>query len=235
MKTLEKLASRSAISAITVTLLWGVPLVAQAQTVPTDLANAAEEACKSSAVAKGFQVVDVVSITPKSGTADGADVVLNLTRDGQPFKLTCGYSKTAGAAIGESSTATTAPALAPTTAPVPATTTTTTDTGFPWWWLLIPILGIPLLALLFKKDRPVATPTGTARTYVAPKEAIVRGYGNSVNVYSGPGTTYQVSGSLRDGQRVTLSNQTSNDWSQLADGGWIPTSSLELASGYTTR
>lgn len=96
----------------------------QAQVNPT-LSTAAQDACKASAVAKGFQVAEVVSVEPKAGTADGVDVVLSLTRDGQPFKLTCGYTAASGAAIGD----TQAPAA--TTAPAPATTNTAPTTTAP--------------------------------------------------------------------------------------------------------
>lgn len=69
-----------------------------AQSVPEELANTAQEACVNAAKSKGFELSKVVSIAPKS--ADGATVVLTLTRSKQIFKLTCGYTKAAGASIG---------------------------------------------------------------------------------------------------------------------------------------
>lgn len=52
-----------------------------------------------------------------------------------------------------------------TTATAPATTTES-NTASPWWWLLLPLIGIPLLAWLFRGNKeapaaaPVAAPVG---------------------------------------------------------------------------
>jgi photosystem I subunit III len=92
----------------TSTLCLMATTASYAQSVPEALANTAKEACINVAKSKGFEITDVVSITPKS--ADGANVVLTLTRAQQLFKLTCGYTKAAGASIGEEAPA---PANAP--------------------------------------------------------------------------------------------------------------------------
>jgi photosystem I subunit III len=92
-----------------------------AQSVPEELANTAKEACVNAAKSKGFELSKVVSITPKG--ADGATAVLTLTRSKQIFKLTCGYTKAAGASIGGDAKAPAAAAPEPaasTPAPEPA-------------------------------------------------------------------------------------------------------------------
>jgi hypothetical protein len=225
------------------------------QTVSQELSDAAQVACRDSAVAKGFEVVSVASVEPKSGTTDGATVVLNLTRNGEPFKLTCGYTPAAAAAP-----ATTSPeAIAspsPVATPTPTATTSTpvaTETrGFPWWWLLLPLIGIPLLYWLLRKpaeettvirtteaksyapptptlqpERPAKT-TPDYRNYVTPAKAVIRSNNHSVNVFSGPATSYRVTGVLQDGQEVMLSGHSENNWSELTEGGWVPSSNLEL-------
>jgi photosystem I subunit 3 len=68
-----------------------------AQSVPQELASTATDACVNAAKAKGFTLKKVVSVAPKT---DGATIVLSLDRAKQLFKLTCGYTKSAGATIG---------------------------------------------------------------------------------------------------------------------------------------
>jgi hypothetical protein len=189
--------------------------VAHAQTLSAELTNTAKEACKKSAVDKGFKVENIVSVTPK-GT-DGANVVLTLSKDGHPAKLTCGYSKTAGAAIGEDKVAT-----ATTTTPSPVVETKTEEhKGFPWkWLLLLPLLAIPFL-FLGKKERPVAASYDTdldVREY----HGLVETDGNRVDIHAQPNSSSMVIGHLDHGQSVLLSGNHDNDWTQLKDGGWIP-------------
>jgi Photosystem I reaction centre subunit III len=87
-----------------------------AQSVSEELSNTATTACVDAAKAKGFQLKKVVSVAPKG--ADGATAVLSLTRSKQLFKLTCGYTKAAGASIGGDAKAPAAAASTP--APVAA-------------------------------------------------------------------------------------------------------------------
>ncbi|MBV8886661.1 MAG: SH3 domain-containing protein [Chroococcidiopsidaceae cyanobacterium CP_BM_RX_35] len=237
MKNLKFIAVQSA----TVSMLLGFGLSvapAHGQGVPTDLANAAKEACVNSAKSKGFQVDQIVSVAP-SGT-DRANVGLNLSRDGHPFKLTCGYSKTAGAAIGNDSTATT-------TSASPATTTSASPDLRPLWWLLIPVIGLPLLLLWTRgRDRGRDSAVSTAveryrgrdsgvRTAVERYRAVVRRSGSSVNIHSGPGDSYKVTGTLHDMQQVTLSGRQDNNWLELSEGGWVPAQYLETNPGYISQ
>jgi photosystem I subunit 3 len=82
----------------TSTLCLMATTASYAQNISEELANTATTACVDAAKAKGFQLKKVVSVTPKG--ADGATAVLALTRSKQLFKLTCGYTKAAGASIG---------------------------------------------------------------------------------------------------------------------------------------
>jgi hypothetical protein len=251
MKTLKSVTFQS-IAATAIVMGAALPFAANAQTVTStvtsEVANAARQACISSAESKGFQVAEVVAIEPKAGVADGANVVLSLTKAGQPYKLTCGYTKAAGAVFGDhaATTTTTTPTTTTTTTdPTTATTTTTPTTTMapasteavktvppaslaPLWWLLLPIIGLPLL-MWWTRGRGAATADreayATGRT-----EAIVRNNGNNLNVYSGPGTDYRVTRTLQDGQTVWLSGQYNNNWAELEDGGWIPTQNVETPS-----
>lgn len=221
------------------------PFAANAQAIAPEVATAAKQACISSAESKGFQVAEVVSIEPKPGVADAANVVLSLTKAGQPYKLTCGYTKAAGAVFSDhAATTTTTDSTTTTTTTEPATTTTlapdaaeAVKTGLPvslapLWWLLLPIIGLPLL-LWWARGRG-ATTVNRAAYATGRTEAIVRNNGNNLNVYSGPGTDYRVTRTLRDGQTVWLSGRYNNNWAELEDGGWIPTQNIETpALGYT--
>lgn len=233
MKTLKS-ATFQSLAVTSILVGAAIPLsAAHAQTVAADLATAARQACISSAESKGFQVAEVVSIEPKAGVADGINVVLSLTKAGQPYKLTCGYTKSAGAVFGNTAatTTTTAPTTT-TTASTPATTETVKTVPpvslTPLWWLLLPLIGLPLL-LWWTRGRGAATETREAYT-TDRTEAIVRNRGNNVNVHSGPGIDYRVTGTLRDGQTVWLSGQYNNNWAELENGGWIPTQSIETAT-----
>ncbi|MBW4659503.1 MAG: SH3 domain-containing protein [Drouetiella hepatica Uher 2000/2452] len=185
---------------------------AYAQTVSADLAAAATEACTRSAESKGFQVRDVVSVESKAGT-DGANVVLNLDRAGQAYKLTCGYSASAGAMIGDDTAA--ASVAAPNLSSL--------------WWLLLPIIGLPLLLAWTKNRDRNLYPTHQERS-----EALVKNDGKSLSIHSGPDASHSVTGVLYDGQRVTLSGRRSDNWAELADGGWVPARLLDVGS-YVTR
>ncbi len=61
---MKKLRFTAVQSAASMLVGFALPLAASAyaQSVPEDLPNAAQEACRTSAVAKGFQVANVVSV-----------------------------------------------------------------------------------------------------------------------------------------------------------------------------
>ncbi|HEY9752568.1 MAG TPA: hypothetical protein V6C46_06440, partial [Coleofasciculaceae cyanobacterium] len=256
------IGNRVAQSAATTALVLGVSFLAsaQAQTVSKALSDEAQAACSKSAASKGFEVVGVASITPRPGTTDSVDVVLSLTKGGQPYKVTCGYTQTAdttvsgtapspapAAVTGASPATITSPAPAKSPAavakPSPTATTATTATTpaaergsiSPWWWLLVPLIGIPLLWwLLRSKDETTAASsydapaqeadltTTTTVSDIPPSDGIIRSSGNGINLYSGPGRNYQITGRLEDGQRVRLSGRRQIDvdwiWVELADG-----------------
>ena len=211
-------------SAVILSLLLASAIPAtQALAQTADVASAAKKACEESAVAKGFKVSEIVSVEPK-GT-DGANVVLSLIRAGNPYKLTCGYTVAGGASITEETTKT-----------VTTTQTAATNAGFPWWWLLLPILG--LLALFaWSRGQGEKTTVIDNRGYQAPRtyetgfvakpyDAIVRNSGQTVNVYSGPGTTNKIIKTLNDTERVRATGRKDGAWTELASGGWVQTSHL---------
>jgi photosystem I subunit III len=102
----------------TSTLCLMATTASYAQNISEELATTAKEACVNAAQAKGFELKKVVSVTPKG--ADGATAVLTLTRSKQIFKLTCGYTKAAGATIGGDTKAPAAAASTPEPAAAPA-------------------------------------------------------------------------------------------------------------------
>lgn len=236
MKALKSVTFQS-IAAASVLVSAAIPFAgANAQSVATDVATAARQACISSAESKGFQVAEVTSIEPKAGVADGANVVLNLTKAGQPYKLTCGYTKSAGAVFSDNAATTTTTAPATTTtvpAPAPAVAETVKTAPpaslAPLWWLLLPLIGLPLL-LWWTKGRGAAAATEAREYATGQTEVIVRNRGNTVNVHSGPGNDYRVTETLRDGENVRLSGRYKNNWAELEHGGWIPTETIDTTA-----
>jgi hypothetical protein len=225
-------------SILPLAVLMGVmlPLASvRAQTVAPDLAKAAQDACINVAQSRGFTLDRVVAV--QADGVDAAKAVLSLTRNGQSFRLTCGYSRTRGAIFGNdafgTSTQAPAPAIPQPSVAVPAVPTPAVPVGEApnlsrLWWLLLPLIGLPLL-LWWTRGRGEQVVGRTYETY----EGIVRKAGG-VDIQSGPGATYKVTGSLRDGQRVVLSGRHDNNWTQLQDGGWIPSENVET-SRYATR
>jgi len=192
-----------------------------AQTVSAELSTAAKDACTRSAESKGFTVKEVVSVDPKAGTTDGATVVLNLDKAGQLYKLTCGYSASTGASIDDStSTAKTMTA--------PAFNYSAPNLG----WLILPLIGLPLLLALFRgRDKDaVGYATRTERL-----EALVRNRGRGLNIHNGPATHHNVTATLQDGQRILLSGRQQDGWVELAEGGWVPSEALDLDVRHSVR
>ncbi len=209
-----KLTTVQAVAAASMMLGVVMPLSpVYGQEVAEPLATTAKEACISAAKVKGFDLKEVISTTAK-GT-DGADVILHLTRDGQLYKLTCGYTP-GGTMIGDE-----------TAEPGTAMTKDSDLSGL--WWALLPLAA--LLGLLWwlkgRGHSDAATPVGRY-------PAIIRHPGSSLDIHSGPGTGYDVTGTLHDGERVTLSGRYDNNWAELVDGGWIPNQYVEKSS-YAAR
>jgi hypothetical protein len=92
-------------------------------------------------------------------------------------------------------------------------------------WLL-PLLLLPLAALLFrnKEEEAVAT-SRVATTPAAIKstivEALLRSQDAAVEVRSGAGLTHTVTRTIPAGSKVRLSGRYENDWAELAESGWI--------------
>lgn len=93
--------------------------------VSEELATRAREACIRKAEADGYTVNNVVSVGPDTDAADRVKVVLDLTRDGAQAPLTCRLSGDE-VAFGDVLD----------TAPIDLNRL---------WWLLLPLLGLPLL------------------------------------------------------------------------------------------
>jgi len=223
MKKNRSLVAQS-LATVPILLSFTVSLTPAVYAQSAEVSKTAKEACIKVAKDKGYKKINIVSLTPK-GT-DGANVVLSLSKEadgGNPAKLTCGWSQKAGAAFGEDKVA---PVAATTPAPVTTTAPVVTKErgGFPWWLLLLPLLGLGAYFLLRKKpavEETIARPI--VYDSIEPYEGIIQNNGSAVDVYSQPNSSSMVMGTLNDGQRVRLSGSQDNNWSQLSDGGWIPT------------
>ncbi|WAL61458.1 SH3 domain-containing protein [Thermocoleostomius sinensis] len=205
----------SATAALVAMTVVSTSTMVQAQAITPELEAQAEEACINKARADGFELSEVVDIAAVD--ADTVNVVLNLTRDGQLFKLTCGYTASNQTVTTTNASRTYAPWINP------------------WLGILLPLLvGLPLLlwwAAGRREDRDrVVT---RERTYIGERsEAIVRTSADGINVHAGPTSTSRVTGNLRNGQRIVLSGRYDNDWVELENGGWVPVRFVETATRY---
>jgi hypothetical protein len=217
--------ARSAFSALAIasTVLVVVATPIQAQTVTAELETRAREACIQKAEADGFTLQDVVSVAPVD--ADTVNVVLNLNRDGQLFKLTCGFSASRGVATVGDDVGTT------------AAVRTYQPWLNPWLGVLLPLLlGLPLL-WAWTKGRGNTSYVGretAAVRYGERTEAIVRTNGERLDVHAGPGNSHRVTGNLRNGQRIVLSGRYDNNWVELLEGGWVPAEYLDTNPRYVS-
>lgn len=215
MANLKKAGALAMIGAAT--LAVATPIHAQG-TVAPDLANAAKTACINKAQADGYTLKDVLSVEPYDATGDRVKVVLNLVKNNAEARLTCGYTK------GDQSVS-----FDPGAA---AETAQDTARGVnPWLWLLLPLIGIPLLIALTRgRQRPAEDDNYATRTTTTGRtEGFVRTNGEALDVYSGPATTYRVTGTLRNGDRVVVTGRRENNWLELENGGWIPAQYVETS------
>lgn len=224
-----KITAVQSLAAISILFSPTLSLVsANTQEIPQELADAAKEACIRSAESKGFKIEQVVSL--EANGTDGVRAILSLSRNGQANQLTCGYSEKDGAVFNEETTETTitiVPTTAVTTEFGTALVPTATDFA-PLWWLLLPLLALPLL-LWWTKRRDALEANAYVTTAVADKdyEAIVRTNGSLINVHLGPNDTDKIIGTLRDNQRVSLSGRLNGNWAELINGGWVNSQYLE--------
>ncbi|GFE69332.1 SH3 domain-containing protein [Chroococcus sp. FPU101] len=222
MKTtnLKKAGVLAIISAAT--LAVASPIQAQG-TIAPDLSNAAKTACIDKAKADGYTLKDILSVEPYDATGDRVKVVLNLVKGGTEARLTCGYTQgdksvsfDAGQAAGQA---------------VDNAQEATRGVS-PWLWLLLPLIGIPLLIALTRgKQRTTDDDNyNTRRTVGAERtEGLVKTNGEDLEVYSGPGTANQITGRLLNGERVILTGRRENNWVELDNGGWIPAQYVETS------
>lgn len=188
----------------------------------------AEKACIDAAVAKGYDEQLSKVVSAETIDDNTVEVVLNLTRDGQGFaRLTCPYSVNDGLAVFDDAGAVFDDAVGTVT----EATDAVTKTRFPWWWLLVPIIGLPLLLAIFRgRDTMVARESYTAYT-----EGIVNTFGRHLNVYETPSQNSSVLRALDDGTHVLLTGRQDDQWVELRDGGWVDVKSLRFTEGTTRR
>jgi hypothetical protein len=170
----------------------------------------AQQLCIDNANQKGFTLKQVVEAGASDRPGKDAKIVLSLDKGGQEFKQTCYYDKNAKSVFFDGDV------LAPLTAP---------EATFQpnLWWALLPIIGLPLL-LLWGKNRDAkyartAAATRTVRYY----DAIVRtADGSPIQVYEDPAYSARILRTIEDGQSVRITGRETDDWFELAGGGWLP-------------
>lgn len=226
---------------------------AAAATLSEDMVQASKDACVNLARRRGFTVEQVIHAQPVGG--DSASVVLKLMKAGEPYEFKCGFSQDIGHFVAPAPAVTTQKA---TIAPAPATVATAPapmaqataqpkaqpgqeirreravvvernrSNHFNAAWLL-PLLLLPLAALLFRKREEEATTAPISRTPMAKStivDALLRQQDTAIEVRSGAGMDHGVTRTIPAGSRVRLSGRYENDWAELAETGWIQMNAL---------
>jgi hypothetical protein len=195
-----------------------------AQSTPQML-ETAKNACIEKAAAEGYDPKQAEVISSKAVDANTVEVVLNLTKDGSNFaRLTCPYSAEKGViSLGEN--VVTKPNLSR------------------LWWLLLPLLAIPLLLWFLRprnrRDYVAADRVSTERPreYVAADrvqsqnytEAYVKTSGEMLEVKEYPNATSRVVRRLSHDEHVNLTGQQNQGWVELSGGGWVPSRFLRFS------
>jgi hypothetical protein len=208
-KTLVKLAGMVLMSsAIALPVLTD-----RASAVDPAIVNEAQQLCIEDAKAKGFELKEVVTAAAADKPGKDAKIVLHLLKAGQDYKQTCYYDKTAKSVSFFDD--------------IVAGTTTPDKTYTPvLWWLLLPIIGLPLLLWATRNrhtesDRTAASAVRNHGTRYY--DALIRTVdGSPIQVYEEPSYTAKVLGTVQDGQTVHLTGRENEDWCELVGGGWLP-------------
>jgi hypothetical protein len=222
------------------------------------LMEKAKQSCVDAAKAKGFDLKEVLSsestanggvkiilnLTRKGGSAK---LTCNQTKEGKVTLGGAGTSSTAGSNADQSTGSTSGDTTGTSTGTGEMGTTSTLDSAAasanvktysgwlnPWLGLLLPLLGLLPLLLFAKGWHESGYPTRWGKkastvTLGRNSEAVVRhSHHDGTDVHSGPGSNYQVTRHLQNGNRVILTGRQDNHWVELTDGGWLPIETLDL-------
>jgi hypothetical protein len=217
-----KLNRKGMVLASSAVLLTTVMHPALAQST-AELLQTAEAACIENAAQDGYDPNRAEVISSRAIDSDKVEVVLNLTKDGQNFdRLTCPYSVSSG--IGDFVSGA-ADAVA---APNPGLGRL--------WWLLLPIIGLPLLFWALRgRDRSYTTSTVTSASDRVYTEGYVNTDGGLLEVREQPDSNARVIRSINNGEHVRLTGRRSNDWVELTTGGWVPNYYLRYTDNFSRR
>jgi len=187
-----------------------------------DMLKTAEKACIEKASNEGYNPARAEVISSESVDADTVKVVLNLTKDGTNFaRLTCPYSVSQGVgSFGEAA----------------ANAATAHGNWNRLWWLLLPIIGIPLLLSSLRdrnrreyvaadrvsggatRDYGSADRVQNLRSYT---DAYVNTQGEVLEVREYPDQASRVLRRFSDGDRLELTGQQDQEWVEVLGGGWV--------------
>lgn len=207
MKNLTRVAGVALASTIAL-----IPVITEkALAVDPAVVQEAQQLCIDNAGQKGFTLKQVVEAGAADRPGKDAKIVLSLDKGGQEFKQTCYYDKNSKSVFFDGDV------LAPLTAPA-----ATFQPNL--WWALLPIIGLPLLLLWGRNRdaeyaRTAAATTRTVRYY----DAIIRtADGSPIQVYEDPAYSARILRTIEDGQSVRITGRETDDWFELAGGGWLP-------------
>ncbi|NJL44784.1 MAG: SH3 domain-containing protein [Leptolyngbyaceae cyanobacterium SM2_3_12] len=214
--------SMALVCASTVLAVVATPSLAQST---GDMLETAKTACIEQAAQDGYNPDLAEVVSSRAIDNDRVEVVLNLTKDGQNFdRLTCPFSVSQG--IGSFATG---------AADGVADTVAAPGLGR-LWWLLLPLIGLPLL-LWFLRGRDkdyVSTATTEVRDRVY-TEGYVNTNGGPLDVREQPNSASRVLRTLPNGDHIHLTGRHDNDWVEIVDGGWVPSYYLRYTDGVSRR
>ncbi len=214
MKTLSK---SLAIACGTALLATATPTLAQST---AEMLQTAEAACIENAAADGYAPDLAQVVSSRAIDNDRVEVVLNLTKDGQNFdRLTCPFSASRGIGSFVSGAADTvaAPGLGR------------------LWWLLVPLVGLPLLLVALRGRDRAAVDAATPITNQVYTEGWVNTNGGPLDVREYAGSDARVVRSLTNGEHVHLTGRHDNDWVELTEGGWVPSYYLRYSNAVSRQ
>jgi len=185
----------------------------------TDKETDVKNACKKAALDQGWTIQGLGAVSPDAKDKDKVPMVYSLGEQ-KNLNTTCQYDEKTKKAtfVSEKAKQETTKELNKATA--------AEDLFNPWGWLLVPIvLAVPFF--LKRKEPAYNTGAPSVAERSGHYDGIIENRGNRVNVHNRPNANSDIVGALEDGQRIALSGRQDNNWSELSDGGWIPTRSLK--------
>lgn len=202
--------SRLAIASAAAVGLLGFGSGAMAM-APEALVRSAQAACLQTAAKDGWRTDQAKLISAKALSADRAEVVFDLTKDGAgTSRLTCPYSAREGVGVFSGEAAR-------------AQDSQTVDRSRAWWLLLPVGLGLLAWAALRDRDGSTRTTNSSSSSSMGRDNLLAQAdaRNGSLEVHEQPDMASLVVQKVLNGDSIGLTGARRNDWLEVAKGGWV--------------